>query len=122
MKDELPLSESQIEKITIIYEDMKNRAIKQGEKLISLEQDLENHFRDRSINDMTLRTSLQAIADARMELRYTHLATHLKTPELLSPAQINKYNTLRGYSTSNPCDNIPKGHDPAMWRKHNGCK
>ena len=100
MKDKIPLSELQIEKITRIYEEMRTKAIEQGEKFISLEQELENRFQDRTITDVTLRSSLGAIADARMELRYIHLATHLQTPEILSADQINKYNALRGYSTS----------------------
>jgi len=57
---------------------------------------------------------------ARGALRYIHLSTHLKTPEILSKAQIGKYNGLRGYS-ADPCANIPAGHDADMWRKHNKC-
>jgi Spy/CpxP family protein refolding chaperone len=98
MKDEIPLTELQIEKIIRIYEGMRAQAIEQGERLITLELELENLFQDRTINDVTLRSSLKAIADARMELRYIHLATHLQTPEILSADQINKYNALRGYS------------------------
>ena len=83
---------------------------------------LENHFRNRSITDAILRASLDAIAEARKELRYIHLAAHLKTPEILSADQIERYNALRGYSNPNPCANIPEGHDAQMWREHNGCK
>jgi len=122
MKDEILLTDLQIKKITKIYEGMRVRAIEQGERFIALEQELENHFQDRTINDVILRRSLEAIAEARKELRYIHLATHLQTPEILSSGQINKYNALRGYSGTDPCVNMPKGHDPAMWRKHNGCK
>lgn len=122
MKDEISLTNLQIEKITRIYEEMRAKAIEQGERFIALEQELEIHFQENTINDVTLRASLKAIAEARMELRYTHLATHLQTPEILSQGQIIKYNALRGYSGPDPCVNIPKGHDPAMWRKHNGCK
>jgi hypothetical protein len=121
MKDEIPLTDAQVSTITQIYEGMKTQAIKQGERLIALERELEGHFQSRTITDMILRSSLDAIAGARKELRYIHLATHLQTPEILSPDQIDKYNALRGYSNPDPCANIPKGHDPAMWRKHNGC-
>ena len=27
---------------------------------------------------------------------------------------------LRGYA-GDPCDTVPAGHDPDMWRMHNGC-
>lgn len=103
---------------------MKSQAIEQGERLIALEADLEKQFQDRTISDDILRQSLEVIARARMELRYIHLATHLKTPGILSPEQISKYNTLRGYSDPDPdpCAQTPKGHDATTWRKHNGCQ
>ncbi len=122
LKDEIPLDEVQVSALTEIFERMKAQAIQQGERLIALERELENHFRNRSITDARLRASLDGIAEARKELRYIHLATHLKTPEILSRDQIEKYNALRGYSNPNPCANIPQGHDAEMWRKHNGCK
>ena len=62
------------------------------------------------------------VAEARKQLRYTHLAAHLKTPAILSEDQIANYNRLRGYDKPNPCDNVPAGHDATLWRKHNGCE
>jgi hypothetical protein len=122
MKDEVPLADEQVSTITKIYEGMKAQAIKQGERLISLEWELESHFQNRTITDAILRSSLEAIAEVRKELRYVHLATHLQMPEILSPDQIEKYNALRGYSNAGPCANVPDGHDAEMWRKHNGCR
>ena len=122
MKDRIPLDEAQASTLVVIFERMKAWAIQQGERLIALERKLETHFRNRSITDAILRASLDAIAEARKELRYIHLAAHLKTPEILSADQIERYNALRGYSNPNPCANIPEGHDAQMWRKHNGCK
>lgn len=121
MKDKIPLDGAQVAAISGIFERMKARAIDQGKRLIDLERALEDHFRARTITDAILRSSLAAISDARMELRYIHLATHLKTPDILSSHQIKKYNTLRGYSDPNPCANAPEGHSAEMWRKHNGC-
>ena len=122
MKEKILLTKTQVSAISKIYTEIKSKAIKQGERLITLEQELERHFKTRSMTDATLRSSLAAIAEARKELRYIHLATHLKTPKILSAAQIKNYNTLRGYSNPNPCANVPEGHNPVMWRKHNGCK
>jgi hypothetical protein len=122
MKDEIPLSDVQVSAITQLFNQMKSQAIQQGERLIALEGELERHFQDRTITTEILRASLDGIADARKELRYIHLATHLKTPEVLSEDQIRRYNTLRGYSDPDPCANIPAGHKAEMWRKHNGCE
>jgi hypothetical protein len=122
MKDEIALDDAQIAAIEKIYAAMKAAAIVEGENLIALEEDLERHFRDGTITQEILSASLEAIAATRKDLRYIHLSAHLQTPEILSDAQIAQYNTLRGYSNSNPCANIPAGHDPAMWRQHNGCE
>ena len=121
MKDEIPLDAMQVSTITQIFEQMRKQAIRQGLKLIALEMELESHFQNRTITDAILRSSLDAIATARKQLRYIHLATHLKTPEILSEDQIGKYNLLRGYAGLDPCSNVPAGHDAKMWRKHNGC-
>lgn len=122
MKDKIPLTDAQILAIDKIYQGMKAQAIQQGERLIGLEQELELLFRSGSITPDALRSALAKIAKTRMELRFTHLATHLKTPDILSKDQIRKYNELRGYSNPDPCANLPEGHNAEMWRKHNGCQ
>lgn len=122
LKDEIALEAAQVSALTEIYEGMKARAVEGGERLISLERELEDHFRDGTITDAILRASLDEIAAARRDLRYVHLAAHLRTPAILSRDQIRKYNELRGYSTPDPCANVPEGHDAQMWRRHNGCK
>ncbi len=121
MKKEISLTDSQIVAIKTLHKQMKAQAIDQGRNLIALEQELEIHFQNRTITDSILRSSLKNIADARQNLRYIHLAAHLKTPDILSEEQIQKYNVLRGYTDSNPCNNVPEGHNADMWRKHNGC-
>jgi hypothetical protein len=122
MKKKIALTHSQVAAITKLYNQMKLRAIQHGTQLIALERQLGRNFRNGSVTSSTLRISLQRIAQVRAELRYTHLSTHLKTPQILSKEQIAKYNKLRGYAHSDPCANPPRGHDPKMWRKHNGCK
>lgn len=98
MKDRIALSEDQAGDISALYKDMKGKAIAQGEKLIALERRLDRHFSSGTITDEILRGLLTDIAAARRALRYIHLAAHLATPEILSAAQIDKYNALRGYS------------------------
>ena len=60
------------------------------------------------------------IEGVRAKLRIVHLSTHLKTPNILTERQIALYNELRGYS-KDPYKNVPEGHNPEMWKKHNGC-
>jgi hypothetical protein len=98
LKDKIPLDASQIKKITGLYQDMKKQASAKGERLIALEQKLDEHFRAGTIDAEILQSSLAEIGRTRSELRFIHLATHLETPNILSHHQIRKYNSLRGYS------------------------
>lgn len=121
MKNEINMSASQIQAIEGLYKKMKTQAISFGNEFIELERQLNNHFAQKTITDEILIELLEKIAQVRRKLRYVHLATHLKTPDMLTPDQIVLYNKLRGYSSNDPCKNIPKGHDAAMWKKHNNC-
>ena len=121
MKDEINLSTEQVRVIEDLYQKMKQAAIPLGLELIGLERELNNHFADRTITDELLDELLDKIAQVRKKLRYVHLSTHLKTPSILTPEQIALYNQMRGYSSEDPCKNIPKGHDPEMWKRHHNC-
>jgi len=121
MKDKINLTKQQEEKIENIYKSMKEEAIILGTKLIDFEKQLNDKFSNKTISQNDLEQIVSNIEKIRAKLRVVHLATHLKTPEVLSLEQIDLYNKLRGYS-KNPCLNIPEGHDITMWKKHNGCK
>jgi len=121
MKEEIDLSANQIRAIEEIYKKMKQEAISLGLELIELERELNNHFANRTITDELLRQILQGIAQVQRQLRYVHLSAHLNTPDILKSEQITLYNKLRGYSSDDPCENVPKGHDPEMWKKHHNC-
>ncbi len=121
MKGEIKLSREQIRKIEDVYQRMKGEAISLGLELIELERKLNNHFAKRTITEKLLNELLGEIAHVYKKLRYTHLAAHLETPNIVTPQQIALYNKLRGYSSEDPCENIPKGHDPEMWKRHHNC-
>jgi hypothetical protein len=121
LKAEIGLSGEQIAAITVIYEDMKRDAIRLGEEMIRGERALEESFQRRAVDEKTLAEALDRIARVRRDLRFTHLAAHLKVKPLLTEQQAAAYWRLRGYDTADPCRNPPAGHDPAMWRRHNNC-
>ena len=121
MKEEINLSSEQIQAIEDIYKKMKKEAVPLGLELIELEKELNEHFANGTITNELLRNILQEISQVRGQLRYVHLSTHLKTPDILKSEQIALYNKLRGYSSIDPCENVPKGHDPVMWKKHHNC-
>lgn len=120
MQKQLFLEKEQLTSINQIFEDMKSQAQSQGQKLISLEKELNDYFSNTTITNDILETTSKKIAEAKSNLRYIHLSAHIKTTEVLSKSQIKKYNQLRGYA-DNPCEKIPEGHNKEMWMLHNGC-
>ena len=121
LQEELDLSADQVEAISAVYEEMRTAAIAAGERFIAAETALSNAFAGSDLSEQTLRDLLADAAEARAALRFIHLSRHLATPGLLSDVQIQRYGVLRGYA-DDPCANVPEGHDPNMWRRHNGCE
>ena len=121
MKTEIGLSQEQIGQIEILYKAMQQQAIPLGIKLIEHERELNTFFANGTITEELLRGLLEEIAQTQEQLRYVHLSTHLKTPDILTVEQVDLYNKLRGYFSDDPCKNIPQGHDPDMWKRHNNC-
>lgn len=125
MRGEIGLTPRQVADIEALFRQMKASAMALGERLIALEADLNDAFARGDIDRDALQAKLDAIGKARAELRLVHLETHLATPKILKPEQIAAYNRLRGYGPGtgegDACSTVPPGHDPAMWRKHNGC-
>lgn len=120
LADQLELTANQREKITALFNTMQKDAQRIGAAFIAAEQRLEKYFQDRRSSKADLEKLITDSANKRAELRFAHLRAHLETPAILSPAQVATYNKLRGYS-GNTCASAPAGHDPAMWRRHNGC-
>ena len=120
LKDDIGLSDEQVARITAIFEEMRQEAVTAGERLIEAEAALSDAFADDSPSDAELRELVTKAEAIRAELRYIHLSRHLATTPILTSHQVQRYQVLRGYA-ENPCDSIPDGHDPQMWKKHNGC-
>lgn len=121
MRKEIGLNADQVAKLEVIFKEMQQKAIIEGKRLIEREKALENAFRAGPVSDETLRKLLADVEASRSALRYVHLAAHLTSPLLLTADQIRLYNKLRGYD-GDPCASVPAGHDPKMWRLHNGCR
>ena len=121
LADEIDLSDKQRTRIEALYDTMQTQAIEAGERFIEAEAALEAIFRSGDITRERLRQQLARIAERRQELRRIHLEVHLDTLDIVTDEQVAEYNELRGYGTASPCDNVPEGHDPAMYRQHHGC-
>lgn len=119
--DALGLTAAQRSAIRAIFSKMEADAVAEGGRLLALEEALEADFANRTVTPDSLARRVAAIAESLGRLRNIHLATHLSTPAQLTPAQVARYDALRGYK-ADPCATVPAGHDAAMWRRHNGCR
>ena len=120
LREELELTEEQISAIEEIHAAMRAEAIAAGERFIEAEAALNAAFAAGDVEEVELRALVDAAASARAELRFVHLSNHLGTRPLLFETQVDRYQILRGYA-DDPCTTVPEGHDPVMWRRHNGC-
>ena len=102
MKDKIGLSGEQTATIEKLFAEMKNAAVPLGKRLIELERSLNAAFAANNLDEKRLRVMLGEIGKVRTELRFVHLATHLKTPPVLTAHQIKTYNRLRGYDGAAP--------------------
>ena len=75
-----------------------------------------------TINEDFLREKVLESASLYGQLRIVHLKYHLSMVGVLTPQHVEQYNDLRGYTSGNPCENIPEGHDPELWKLHNNCE
>lgn len=119
---EFKLEDKQYEQINKLYEDMKTEAIELGKQIINLEEEIDNSFVNKIMTEEFLDEKISKSAELYGKLRFVHLKYHLYTTEILTSDQIKKYNELRGYtSNKNPCEYVPEGHNPGMWKLHNNC-
>ena len=117
---QIGLSAAQIEQVRQMHREMTVEAQKAAEAFIAAEDRLDQAFVAGDLDADRLRSLVTEAGAARADLRYVHLFRHLETVQILSEEQITRYNGLRGYA-ADPCDSVPDGHDPDMWRMHNNC-
>ena len=120
LKDEIPLASDQVNKTQVLLDEMRKAAVPAGERLIAAEKALESAFASGKVDESSLRRLLAEAERTRSELRFIHLSQHYKTVQFLKPEQIKRYSILRGYA-DDPCENIPAGHTPEMYKRHMGC-
>jgi len=100
LADSLVLTRDQRSEVERIRAGMLARAIELGGQVIEAERSLNTRFEHGHIDDAAVREATAAIGALQGELRYTHLAAHLAVKALLTPAQVETYDRLRGYSVS----------------------
>ncbi len=97
LADRLQLSSQQRVATLVIFARMQVKARELGERLVTEELALDRAFRDRTINANELTQRLAAIGKLHAEVRGAHLEAHLAQTDVLSPLQVQRYASLRGY-------------------------
>jgi hypothetical protein len=119
---EFALTDEQHEQIEAQYAGMRSEAIALGEQIVDIEKEIDRALTDKTITEEFLQNKVAESADLYGKLRFVHLKYHLATVDILSREQVERYNELRGYTSGDPCENVPEGHDPEMWKLHNNCE
>ena len=110
LQKELQLSTEQIEAIHAIFVEMEQQAQSLGQQIITEEEQLGVAFATNTLDETTLQRQVMQLANHYGQLRMTHLQAHLAVTPLLTTAQINAYNALRGYTSSE--EPSPMHHNP----------
>lgn len=97
LASDLNLSPDQVAKIQPIYDDMRAKAVAAGAAYLAAQEALETDFRNGRLMLDTLPARVAEVARLRGELESAHLAPHLATAAILTPDQVARYNTMRGY-------------------------
>lgn len=96
----LHLSAEQYQRTHVLFEEMKAEAVSLGRELVEKERLLDSLFAKAKISEVQLQKLINEISIIRGKLRFVHLNAHLKQKKILTPAQIQLYDKLRGYDSS----------------------
>ena len=94
---QLDLTLDQKSKTEVLFKKMQARAIPLGKELVEEERALDRLFASRAVNSQNLAQALARIGRLQGQVRQVHLDAHIEQTALLTPAQVEKYNRLRGY-------------------------
>jgi len=94
---QLELSAEQQDAVSSIKTAMQHEAVRLGAQLVDREEELDRAFRSGAITPQEISSLTSKIADVEGKLRNIHLQAHVQTVEVLTEAQVARYDDLRGY-------------------------
>lgn len=97
---QLDLTPEQKIQTELLFKKMQARAIPFGKELVEEERALDRLFASRAVNSQSLGQSLARIGRLQGQVRQVHLDAHIEQTALLTAAQVEKYNRLRGYGAT----------------------
>ena len=96
---ELALSAEQVRRSEEIRARMHAEAVRLGNAIVEKERALDRLFAGAAVDEESLGKATRAIGTLQGELRAVHLKAHLEMKQVLTPAQVARYDTLRGYGS-----------------------
>ncbi|MFG0274816.1 MAG: hypothetical protein ACF8QF_07155 [Phycisphaerales bacterium] len=99
LADDLELTDEQRDRTQRAYERMRDRAIPAGQRVLDAERRVGEVMQShpRVIEDEVAR-ALDDAADAWRLLAREHIVAHAEMLSILTPAQVQRYSVLRGYT------------------------
>jgi Spy/CpxP family protein refolding chaperone len=94
---DMALTPAQREGAAALYAGVQRDAAAIGRAIVADEQALDALFASGAAEPAAVEALVARIAERRGDLRFIHLAAHLKMRDLLTPQQIARYDELRGY-------------------------
>jgi hypothetical protein len=98
LADSLAISTEQRQAVDRIRAGMLARAIELGPQIVALERELDALFAGGRAASTDVATLTERIGTLSGRLRAVHLEAHVATRALLTPAQIETYDRLRGHA------------------------
>jgi hypothetical protein len=95
---QLQLSERQRVETQQSFDAMHREAVRLGQLIVEKERALDAMFAQKQIDAGKLQSATREIGLLQGRLRAAHLSAHLEMRRILSPAQVRKYDELRGYN------------------------
>ncbi len=80
--------------------EMHAESVRLGQEILGLERNLDAGFRTEALNEAELARLTDALGRLQGQLRAAHLRAHLRQRALLTPAQVERYQQLRGYESA----------------------
>ena len=102
MASHLNLTDAQKASTQQVYDEMHAAAVPLGLRIIEKERQLDQAFQSGSISNDDLKDLVTQIAGLNAQLRFIHLRAHLAMKRILTPDQIEMYDSMRGYGDSMP--------------------
>lgn len=102
LQEDLALTAEQRRRTEATFLEMQAAAKDLGADLVAAEGELDEAFRSKLVDDLSLAQLVKTIGDIESRLRAVHLGAHLQQVQILNDHQIAKYMTLRGYDRAEP--------------------